>query len=103
MSLSLGTNGSFPMLTVDNWPVLGYLEMSYSHFTGPLFVTNMAKLQLLNANGNMFTGSVPGAVASTIESLSLANNFLSGPMPTVLGSLSVLNQLSLADNAGVGT
>ena len=61
---------------------------------------NLASLERLSLARNYLSGPIPpelGNLAS-LERLSLARNYLSGPIPPELGNLASLERLSLARN-----
>eukprot|EP00850_Spirogloea_muscicola_P023299 SM000345S12840 [mRNA] locus=s345:10267:28268:+ [translate_table: standard] len=67
----------------------------------PMTLTNLTTLQQLNIQSSGLYGSIPAFVTSRLlllTDLSLYNNQLSGPIPTDIGNLDLLNSLDLSYN-----
>ncbi|GLT61800.1 hypothetical protein SLA2020_344810 [Shorea laevis] len=95
------------------------LDISYNLFTGdfPMSITNLTNVEVINFNENdklnswqlpenisrltnlksmvFTTCMLYGRIPPSIVNLELAGNFLSGPIPSVLGRLKNLQQLEL--------
>ncbi|ONH99569.1 hypothetical protein PRUPE_6G036400 [Prunus persica] len=112
VSLNLGHNqlyGNFLSSIVSSLPSLRYLYVPFNNITGPvpLSLTNGTRLQVLDLSSNAFTGNVPSGFCSsnapsTLEKILLANNFLSGTVPSELGNCKNLKAIDLSFNSLIG-
>ncbi|XP_052884990.1 receptor-like protein EIX1 isoform X2 [Gossypium arboreum] len=98
--LDLSSNnftGPLPMSLYSLWS----LNLSKNKFTGSVSaICNIMEkwsLYLLDLSYNVFSREVPGCIAEFVrlKVLNLADNSLSGPVPSSLGSLASLEMLSL--------
>ncbi|XP_065848854.1 leucine-rich repeat receptor-like serine/threonine-protein kinase SKM1 [Euphorbia lathyris] len=63
-----------------------------------LFSSINSSLRFLNLSNNNFTGSIPRGSISSLETLDLSNNMLSGEIPDEIGSFSNIKYLDLGGN-----
>lgn len=106
--LKLGRNelsGSFLDTVVSSLTNLTYLSVPFNNLTGevPLSLTNCTKLQILDLSSNALTGNVPVEFCTrmsnpVLERLLLANNNLSGTVPSELGLCKRLRTIDLSFN-----
>ncbi|PRQ34917.1 putative transferase [Rosa chinensis] len=109
VSLNLGRNqlsGNFLSTVVSKLPSLRYLYVPFNNITGPVppSITNGTRLQVLDLSANLFTGNVPSVFCfsnapSALEKILLANNFLSGTVPSELGNCKSLKAIDLSFNS----
>ncbi|XP_062015823.1 serine/threonine-protein kinase BRI1-like 1 [Rosa rugosa] len=109
VSLNLGRNqlsGNFLSTVVSKLPSLTYLYVPFNNITGPVppSITNGTRLQVLDLSANLFTGNVPSVFCfsnapSALEKILLANNFLSGTVPSELGNCKSLKAIDLSFNS----
>ncbi|XP_015580902.2 receptor-like protein kinase BRI1-like 3 [Ricinus communis] len=107
-SLNLGNNmlsGDFLTTVVSNLQNLKFLYVPFNNITGPvpLSLTNCTQLEVLDLSSNGFTGNVPSIFCSPSKStqlhkMLLANNYLSGKVPSELGSCKNLRRIDLSFN-----
>ncbi|PRQ34919.1 putative protein kinase RLK-Pelle-LRR-Xb-1 family [Rosa chinensis] len=108
VSLNLGRNqlsGNFLSTVVSKLPSLRYLYVPFNNITGPVppSITSGTRLQVLDLSANIFTGNVPSVFCfsnapSALEKILLANNFLSGTVPSELGNCKNLKAIDLSFN-----
>ncbi|KAL6204222.1 hypothetical protein ACLB2K_021490 [Fragaria x ananassa] len=108
VTLNLGRNqlsGNFLNTVVSKLPSLRYLYAPFNSITGPVppSITNGTRLQVLDLSANLFTGNVPSGFCSSnapsaLEKILLANNFLSGTVPSELGNCKNLRAIDLSFN-----
>ncbi|KAJ3244101.1 hypothetical protein HDU77_010068 [Chytriomyces hyalinus] len=84
------------------------IDIGLNGLTGeiPASISNMAALEELYIGYNKLVGGIPSSIASLAPSLriiNMADNTLTGPLPTEWGTLSLLTQLHLQDNQFTGT
>ncbi|KAJ8764957.1 hypothetical protein K2173_010422 [Erythroxylum novogranatense] len=108
--LNLGNNllsGDFLTSVVSKIQNLKYLYVPFNNITGPVpdqSLTNCTRLQVLDLSSNGFTGNVPSKFcsmsnsSSALQKLLLANNYLSGEVPSELGSCKNLQKIDLSFN-----
>ncbi|WCJ32533.1 Receptor-like protein kinase BRI1-like 3 [Euphorbia peplus] len=103
--LNLGNNllsGDFLTSVVSNLQNLKYLYVSFNNITGPvpLSLVNLTHLQVLDLSSNQFTGNVPFQLCSSeLQQLLVANNYLSGEVPSGLGMCRNLRRIDLSFNS----
>ncbi|KAL3643224.1 hypothetical protein CASFOL_014039 [Castilleja foliolosa] len=108
-SLNVGNNqlsGSFLETVVSSLMGLEYLYASFNNITGevPHSLANCTKLRVLDLSSNSLTGDVPSGFCSkkstsVLEKLMLANNYLSGLVPSELGLCKSLRSIDLSFNS----
>ncbi|XP_073303605.1 receptor-like protein kinase BRI1-like 3 [Primulina huaijiensis] len=108
VSLNLGNNqlsGDFLNTVVSYLASLKYLYAPFNNITGqvPSSLTNMTRIQVLDLSSNALTGNVPSAFClktsdPPLEKLLLADNFLSGSVPSDLGLCKNLRTIDLSFN-----
>ncbi|TPX66896.1 hypothetical protein CcCBS67573_g07684 [Chytriomyces confervae] len=84
------------------------IDIGLNGLTGeiPASISNMIALEELYIGYNKLVGGIPSSIASLAPSLriiNMADNTLTGPLPTEWGTLSLLTQLHLQDNQFTGT
>ncbi|KAG8386573.1 hypothetical protein BUALT_Bualt03G0162400 [Buddleja alternifolia] len=109
LSLNLGINqlsGEFLDTVVSSLTNLKNLYVPFNNFTGPVprSLTNCTQLQVLDLSSNIFTGNVPYEFCSktsisVLEKLLLANNYLSGSVPSELALCKNLKTIDLSFNS----
>jgi Leucine-rich repeat (LRR) protein/preprotein translocase subunit SecG len=109
LSLNLGNNqlsGDFLSAVVSKLQNLRYLYVPFNNITGPVPVslTNCTQLQVLDLSSNTFRGKVPAGfcslpIHSPLEKILLANNLLSGTVPSELGNCKNLRAIDLSFNS----
>ncbi|KAL2245151.1 receptor-like protein kinase BRI1-like 3 [Sesamum indicum] len=107
-SLKLGNNqlsGSFLDTVVSSLTSLKYLSVAFNNITGPVprSLTKCTQLQVLDLSSNTLTGEVPFEFCSrtpdaVLEKMLLANNYLSGSVPSELGLCKKLRTIDLSFN-----
>ncbi|KAK1584392.1 hypothetical protein Q3G72_032603 [Acer saccharum] len=108
-SLNLGNNklsGDFLSTVVSQLSSLVYLYVPFNNITGPvpLSLTKCTKLGVLDISSNALTGNVPSGFCSSpnnlsaLEKIVLANNYLSGTVPSELGNCKNLRTVDLSFN-----
>lgn len=109
-SLNLGNNqlfGDFLITVVSNLQNLRYLFVPFNNITGPvpLSLTNCTQLRVLDLSSNYFEGKVPAGFCtsnskalSALERLLLADNILSGTVPSELANCRNLRTIDLSFN-----
>ncbi|KAK4439624.1 Receptor-like protein kinase BRI1-like 3 [Sesamum alatum] len=107
-SLKLGNNqlsGSFLDTIVSSLTSLKYLSVAFNNVTGPVprSLTKCTQLQVLDLSSNTLTGNVPFEFCSrtpdsVLEKMLLANNYLSGSVPSELGLCKKLRTIDLSFN-----
>ncbi|OAY51302.1 receptor-like protein kinase BRI1-like 3 [Manihot esculenta] len=107
-TLNLGNNllsGDFLTTVVSSLQSLKYLYVPFNNVTGPvpLSLTNCTQLRELDLSSNGFTGNVPfefctSSNPSKLQKFSMANNYLSGQVPSELGSCKNLRRIDLSFN-----
>lgn len=84
---------------------LATLNLNGNQVEGPLRVGSFAKLNALSLQDNFLTGEIPssiGSISSSLTSLALGNNRLGGTIPLELFLLSNLQVLRLDQNDFTG-
>lgn len=84
------------------------LNLSHNFFSGDIpaeLITGATSLETLDLGSNNLTGSLPGGIENlkNLTTLVLANNHLSGALPSTLGSLLNLQVLNISRNRFSGT
>ncbi|CAL0315041.1 unnamed protein product [Lupinus luteus] len=83
-----------------------YLELSSSHFEGPIpqEIMSMRAINVLNLSHNSLSNHIPQSLENLkqLESLDLSYNTLSGEIPAAITSLTFLSVLNLSFNHLVG-
>ncbi|XP_051128687.1 receptor-like protein kinase BRI1-like 3 [Andrographis paniculata] len=112
-SLRLGDNqlsGSFLDTVVSSLTRLEYISVAFNNITGPVprSLTNCTELRVLDLSSNVMTGNVPTefctkTLNSKLEKLLLANNYLSGSVPSELGLCRNLRTIDLSFNDLIGS
>ncbi|KAK3200206.1 hypothetical protein Dsin_023621 [Dipteronia sinensis] len=108
-SLNLGNNqlsGDFLSTVVSQLSSLVYLYVPFNNITGlvPLSLTKCTKLGVLDISSNALTGNIPSGFCSSpnnpsaLEKIVLANNYLSGIVPSELGNCKNLRTVDLSFN-----
>lgn len=103
-SLFLSSNafsGPFPS-SLLHLPRLRTLDLSFNNFSGglPPALSSLPRLSALRLHSNRFSGLVPSFNQSTLRSLNLSHNLLSGPVPAT-ATLFRLGAAALAGNPGL--
>ena len=91
---------------MKGFPRLQHLDLSYNQLTGniPPELDSLEALITLNLTGNGLSGSIQHLENLTsLEMLSLAENQLSGAIPSWLGNLANLEWLDLSENQLMGS
>ncbi|KAF8105656.1 hypothetical protein N665_0157s0221 [Sinapis alba] len=97
-----GLRGEFPV-GIKNCTDLTSLDLSRNNFSGPL-PTNIDSLipsvTILDLSDNSFSGEIPVGISNItyLNTLSLQGNQFTGTLPPQLGQLGRLAKLSVADN-----
>ncbi|XP_061372595.1 probable inactive receptor kinase At5g10020 isoform X2 [Gastrolobium bilobum] len=72
-----------------------FLNFSHNNLNGPFFGSDSVQLfrnlQVLDLTNNLITGSIAVINSTTLNSLNLSSNGLSGSLPTSLGSCTVID------------
>lgn len=107
-SLNLGNNllsGDFITTVLSSLSGLQYLCLAFNNITGPvpISLTNLTKLHVLDLSSNGFNGEIPSGLCSSgsfslLEKLLLANNVLSGTVPSELGNCRSLRAIDFSFN-----
>ncbi|KAF5727869.1 serine/threonine-protein kinase BRI1-like 1 [Tripterygium wilfordii] len=110
--LNLGNNllaGDFLSTVVGSIHSLRYLYVPFNNITGsvPMTLANCTQLQVLDLSSNEFTGKVPSwfcsnPTSSALEKILLANNYLSGSVPSEIGRCKNLRSIDLSFNSLTG-
>ncbi|RHN77916.1 putative protein kinase RLK-Pelle-LRR-XII-1 family [Medicago truncatula] len=95
-------SGNIPIV-IGNLTVLSELDLYGNKLEGsiPITIRNCTKLQLLNFATNKLSGDIPDQTFGYLDGLiflELANNSLSGPIPSEFGNLKQLSHLYLGLN-----
>ncbi|KAI8832274.1 hypothetical protein BJ741DRAFT_667291 [Chytriomyces cf. hyalinus JEL632] len=99
--------GSIPS-SIGSLTKMTLIDIGLNGLTGeiPASISNMVALEELYIGYNKLVGGIPSSIASLAPSLriiNMADNNLTGPLPTEWGTLSLLTQLHLQDNQFTGT
>ncbi|KAM6552653.1 hypothetical protein CsatB_013415 [Cannabis sativa] len=109
----IGSSSSYPQMLTNLTQLLQltYLDLTYNNFGGQIplhYLFNIPHLIYLDLSGNNFVGEIPEfsktsnstqtPLPNHLESLSLDDNLLSGPIPSWIYSLPLLTDLSLSNN-----
>ncbi|KAK4752686.1 hypothetical protein SAY87_021484 [Trapa incisa] len=107
-SLNLDNNllaGDFITTVLSSLSGLQYLRLAFNNITGPvpISLTNLTKLRLLDLSSNFFDGEIPSLLCSSgsfssLEKLLLANNYISGVIPSQLGNCRSLKSIDFSFN-----
>ncbi|KAI4307525.1 hypothetical protein L6164_030702 [Bauhinia variegata] len=108
-TLNLGKNylsGDFLNSVVSELSALKFLYVPFNNITGlvPLSLANCTMLQVLDLSSNAFTGNVPFGLCSSspsgsaLEKILLADNYLSGPLPSELGRCKNMRTIDFSFN-----
>ncbi|KAF5732472.1 hypothetical protein HS088_TW18G01167 [Tripterygium wilfordii] len=110
--LNLGNNllaGDFLSSVVSSIRGLRFLYVPFNNIVGPvpMSLANCTQLQVLDLSSNEFTGKVPSwfcsnPTSSALEKILLANNYLSGSVPSELGRCRNLRSIDLSFNSLTG-
>ncbi|XP_058108032.1 probable LRR receptor-like serine/threonine-protein kinase At3g47570 [Magnolia sinica] len=92
----------------SNLTQLYRLNLSDNQFYGriPLSIGDCQHLELLDISGNKLTGNIPKELFNLPDltfNLSLARNFLNGPLPIEVGQLNMLGFMDISENELSGT
>ncbi|KAK3013350.1 hypothetical protein RJ639_008343 [Escallonia herrerae] len=111
VSLNLGNNqlyGDFLSTVVSSLPSLKYLYVPFNNISGnvPLSLSNCTQLRVLDLSSNEFLGTLPSgfcsskspSFSSALERLLLANNYLTGTVPSELGNCRNLKTIDFSFN-----
>ncbi|KAI7752128.1 hypothetical protein M8C21_031652 [Ambrosia artemisiifolia] len=112
-SLNLGHNylsGDFLTTVVSSLTSLKYLSVSFNNISGglPLSLGNCSQLEVVDLSSNEFTGEIPFGYCSetssflSLKRLLLANNYLSGSVPSNLGRCKTLQTVDFSFNSLTG-
>ncbi|XP_042519794.1 receptor-like protein kinase BRI1-like 3 [Macadamia integrifolia] len=106
--LNLSNNelsGDFVNIVVSTLPSLKHLLLPFNNLTGPLplSIKNCSQLELLDLSSNGFTGGIsfPSGFCPSLSSLHtilLPGNFLSGTVPPELGNCKQLSTIDFSFN-----
>ncbi|KAI3985316.1 hypothetical protein MKX01_033630 [Papaver californicum] len=87
-------------------PYVGELDLSDNSFDGSISVllcNPLSKMntRILDLSGNQLSGEIPDCWSDwwNLESVSLARNYLTGEIPTSIGSINTLRSLHLRNNS----
>ncbi|KEH20413.1 LRR receptor-like kinase [Medicago truncatula] len=103
-TLDLSNNnfsGEFSSHLISNLTSLRLLKLSHNSFHGPVpLLSKLARLRWLYLNNNSFSGEIEDGVSnkSSLNSLDISNNMISGRIPRWIGSFTKLSVLSLSKN-----
>ncbi|GER52738.1 leucine-rich receptor-like protein kinase family protein [Striga asiatica] len=108
-SLNLGSNqlsGDFLNTVVSSLKSLQYLYLKFNNITGrvPISLTNCTQLRVLDLSSNSLMGNVPSEFCSgtpnpPLEKLLLADNYLTGSVPSELKLCKSLRSIDLSFNS----
>ncbi|XP_061944348.1 probable LRR receptor-like serine/threonine-protein kinase At1g07650 isoform X3 [Populus nigra] len=97
-------DGSLPK-AIEKLPQLKHLDLWANYLSGniPSEWAN-TKLEILNVQNNMFSGTVPPELGGLVnlENLTLSANYLTGELPQALTNLTGLKELRLSSNNFTG-
>ncbi|PRQ34182.1 putative protein kinase RLK-Pelle-LRR-XII-1 family [Rosa chinensis] len=90
--------------SLGNLKKLNGIDLSGNHFVGqiPSSFSNFQSLLSMDLSNNQLNGTISGEtlnLPSLSTILNLSKNFLSGPLPTEIGSLESVVSIDLSDNA----
>ncbi|KAL6204539.1 hypothetical protein ACLB2K_021806 [Fragaria x ananassa] len=90
--------------SLGNLKKLNSIDLSGNHFVGqiPSSFSNFQNLLSMDLSNNELNGTISGEtlnLPSLSTTLNLSQNFLSGPLPSELGSLEKVVTIDLSDNA----
>ncbi|KAF3338933.1 putative inactive receptor kinase [Carex littledalei] len=94
-------SGQFPV-SLLSLHRLRTLDLSHNLFTGsvPVGLTRLERLVMLQLESNRFTGTVPAFNQSSLKSLNMSSNNLTGPVPVTV-VLSTFGSLAFVGNPGL--
>ncbi|HET7451500.1 MAG TPA: hypothetical protein VFL12_02055, partial [Thermoanaerobaculia bacterium] len=102
--IALDTNGlSGPVPSLSALTQLSDCELYDNDFSGPVpSLSGLSNLRILLLSNNRLSGSFPDPTGTSLETLDLDYNALSGPIPSSVGNAKTLRNLFLAGNDLVG-
>jgi len=105
--IDLSSNELFGSIPQNISKIVGYatsLDLSSNNFSGeiPSGLANCSFLNILKLDHNKLTGQIPGQIGflDRLKTFSVANNLLSGPIPSFFSS-DILTEENFANNPGL--
>jgi LRR receptor-like serine/threonine-protein kinase FLS2 len=97
------TNNDLQGTLPTNLTTVQNLNVSGNRFSGPMPAGYSTQLEVLDVSGNSLNGTIPDLGRYTnLTVLNLANNLLTGGLPTSLGSCTGLTTLNVSRNSRLG-